>query len=454
MKIEVLEHQGLTLRKHHFPAEFRPSSGVAPKLAVISAYDCLCGIAEYTYFLVRSLSKFADVTVFELDQEAFKSGTRMAREDAEQLLQMICAELPQYDSVNLQFEPGTLGHNARVAYDRYVKIVDAAPAISVTFHTFLDDMKNSRGFWKEFKRLRWVTAFFGRSRSASRYYITTKPVAYLRNAAKTKRATYIVHTKREVERLVRRHGVDRKNAFDHPLSFLNDEQIAELSESRMIKSLNLASDAVLVGIFGFISEYKGTDLAVDVLSLLPQNYHLLIAGGLHPNESRNCATKLNPYMEKITSKILGTEKGNPNGPLLDRVHFMGAQDRDEFLRIMKDCDVVLLPYREVGQTSSGPISMAVELQKRIIASRTDAFGEFAKYYPRRLELFDQNNFIELGQRIRSPQCLEKELVHCDWRTNLRTYFAASGFSAPSDQQWSDCDGIYEETAVYQKVEAA
>jgi len=455
MNVELLHQDNVIVRAHCFPAEIQPENGCAPKLAIVSAYDCLCGIAEYTYFLVQSLRKFADVTVIELDQHTFKNSTRMAREDAEKQLKIICNQLGKFDAVNLQFEPGTLGYKPQVAYRRLTEIVDASPAISVTFHTFLDDNRQSRGFWKELKKLRIKAALFGRGTSRSRYYLTTKPIQYIKAAGKQKDATFIVHTRREVERLVRVHGVSRTRVYDHPLAFLNPELVSNLEPSSMIRSLRLPEDTVTLGVFGFISEYKGTDLAVDVMKLLPQNYHLLIAGGLHPNESRAQATEIHPYLARIIGKILGdsdqakvsTRKSkqssqdlmDADSSLLDRVHFLGAQDRQEFLQIMHDCDVVVLPYREVGQTSSGPISMAVEMKKRVIASRTDAFAEFGKYYPSRMEHFDQNNFIELSQRICAPQELEDNPVELSWLTNVQLYFEAHGFDAVSEYQINQCE---------------
>ncbi|MHC2069859.1 glycosyltransferase [Bremerella sp. T1] len=453
MKVELLEHNGITVRTHFFPCEFKPENGKVPKLAIVSAYDCLCGIAEYTYFLVQSLKKFADVTVIELDQDTFKYPQNMAREDAEKQLSVICDQLGKFDAVNLQFEPGTLGHSAKAAYKRLTKIVDASPSISVTFHTFLNDVKESRGFWKEFRKLRFITAFFGRSKSRSRYYLTSKPIQYLKQAGESKNVTFIVHTKREVERLVRIYRVPRENAFDHPLAFMNPELTNNLKPSKMKASLNLPSDSVVMGIFGFISPYKGTDLAVEVMRLLPKNYHLLIAGGLHPNEAKAHTTDVHPYLNSILRNILG--KGQPpekskkrptdapepkidSEKLIDRVHFLGAQDRDEFLSLMNDCDVVLLPYREVGQTSSGPISMAVEMKKRVIASRTEAFAEFAKYYPNRLEQFDQNNFVELSQRVRAPQQLEETEQQISWLTNVKTYFDAHQFAPVTEAQRDKC----------------
>src|SRR5258708_17401472 len=70
-----------------------------------------------------------------------------------------------------------------------------------------------------------------------------------------------------------------------------------------------------------------------------------------------------------------------------RIHFMGALPEREFLSGMAICDAVVFPYLEVGQSSSGPMSQALELGCRIVASRTHAFLEFAEYHADAIEFF-------------------------------------------------------------------
>src|SRR5213078_1076432 len=70
-----------------------------------------------------------------------------------------------------------------------------------------------------------------------------------------------------------------------------------------------------------------------------------------------------------------------------RIHFMGALDEADFLAGMAICDAVVFPYLEVGQSSSGPISQALELGCRIIASRTRTFLDFAEYHRIRDRVF-------------------------------------------------------------------
>src|SRR6185312_7819926 len=85
--------------------------------------------------------------------------------------------------------------------------------------------------------------------------------------------------------------------------------------------------------------------------------------------------------------------------LSQRIHFMGAQAESEFLSGMAICDAVVFPYLEVGQSSSGPISQALELGCRIIASRTHTFLQFAEYHKNTVEFFDIGNHLELAERL-------------------------------------------------------
>lgn len=110
---------------------------------------------------------------------------------------------------------------------------------------------------------------------------------------------------------------------------------------------------------------------------------------------------------------------------------MGTPEDDDFLAGMAICDAVVFPYLEVGQSASGPISQALELGRRIIASRTRTFLEFAAYHPRAVEFFDIGNHLELANRIlaRPQYGATREHPRYSVETNKAVYLAAN--SAPS-----------------------
>jgi len=123
-------------------------------------------------------------------------------------------------------------------------------------------------------------------------------------------------------------------------------------------------------------------------------------------------------------ELLGTHPRD----LSARIHFMGALGEEDFLGGMAICDSVVFPYLEVGQSSSGPISQALELGCRIIASRTHTFLEFAEYHKDAVEFFDIGNHLELAERLiaRRQFSPRQGLPEFNIETNKATYLLANG----------------------------
>jgi hypothetical protein len=117
---------------------------------------------------------------------------------------------------------------------------------------------------------------------------------------------------------------------------------------------------------------------------------------------------------------------------------MGAPDDADFLAGMAVCDIVVLPYLEVGQSASGPISQAAELGCRVIASRTHAFPEFARYHPETIEFFDIGNHLELAERITSRRqyAVRRERPRYTVETNKAIYLAANSAPPTEGQRFS------------------
>jgi hypothetical protein len=85
-----------------------------------------------------------------------------------------------------------------------------------------------------------------------------------------------------------------------------------------------------------------------------------------------------------------------------------------------------MPYLEVGQSSSGPLAMAVDMDCRVIASRTRAFLQFARYHPGRVEFFDIGNFAELARRIEAgPPAPPNQPKSFDAASNAALYLRVS-----------------------------
>ncbi len=363
------------------------------KLLVVSSYGRRCGIAQYVERLVPVLKAIPglEVVVAPLPTILLASGP-VAQREAKEIMDNIVAQAADADVVNLQYEPGLYASDPMDAWRRIKMILGASKKAIITYHTVAP--QTSIPFFRVRSRFRAFYAYLSFHR-------------ILRLSRKSPgRFGHVVQTKREALRL-KLQGIDPSLIRDTPLMFLTQEQKASFdkkSSRRRIDEKYGTNGRKVVGVFGFISQYKGTLTAIDALRHLPPNYHLLIVGALHPQELKSY-TQDQPYISNIVSK-LEMDRQSINGenkvniePLVERIHFCGDLDDDEFADVMSGCDAVILPYSEVGQTSSGPAGIALDLQKPVYCSRTHCFAELARYAEGAISFFDVGNHIELAQLI-------------------------------------------------------
>jgi glycosyltransferase involved in cell wall biosynthesis len=429
------------------------------RLAIVSTSSELCGIAAYTAALRRQLGDAFDITVFDLDQYLLRNPHRRVRKLADRHIKEICREIRRFDAVNLQLEHGTLGRYGSDIYRRFCWLTAAAPRLSVTFHTLLMPPNfDVTAFMKTLVMCRFKTAA-RMSADFRRTHLLSYGIArQLRRTQRKKQVSAIVHNRRDFYNARYLYGIEQ--VFDHPLAFLGAAEAEAIRGGASRRSFamlaELPSDAILVGVFGFLNEYKGIGTAIQALQYLPSNHHLLIFGGVHPHEivpnqprhpylsslfdhaymdttlydrmsavgAQNDAPPLVVAADQGLRELLGAHPRD----LSARIHFMGALAEEDFLAGMAICDAVVLPYLEVGQSSSGPISQALELGCRIIASRTHTFLEFAKYHETAVEFFDIGNHLELAERLLARRQFSPSGGHAEFNieTNKATYLFANG----------------------------
>jgi len=424
------------------------------RLAIVSTRNKLCGIASYTHALEHHLGDLFEITVFDLDQYLLRAPHTRVRRLGDRHIKEICVQIKEFDAVSLQLEFGTLGRDARDIARRLRWLVQAAPRLSVTFHTLIRPPAFPSGNFAKALAKRKINAaidicraFFHDNR------LSLSVPRMMRQAQRRKPVSVIVHNRRDLFDARHLHRFDR--VFDHPLSFLSqseaDEVLAHTTRRQFAQLDDLPHDSKLIGVFGFLSDYKGFETVIRALHHLPDEYHLLIFGGVHPNQiERHVA--IHPYVASLLSDArvdvtlydhmhgaptiglnLDIERhlhdlfGRHPRDLSNRIHFMGALDDKDFLAGMAICDVVVLPYLEVGQSASGPISQAVELGCRVIASRTHTFLEFARYHPDTVEFFDIGNHLELAERVaaRRRYAARRDRLAYTVETNKAIYLAAN-----------------------------
>lgn len=409
-----------------------------PRLAVISTYDELCGIASYARSIVRQLSPYFEITVFDLDQYIFRHSGKRVRKMADKEIERICKELRNFDCVNVQLEHGIFGKSKRDSYRRICRLIAASPSLCITFHTIFEgasvDWKLVRQHLGKFNlKGAWSLAIGAR---LDHSLLGAGIYSAIRRAQWTKKVSVVVHTRRDARMF---KVIERiSNVYDHPLAYYSEEEALayQYRASRSVFPLlkDCGEDVVLLGCFGFTGSYKGIDTALRAMHLLPENYHLAIFGGVHP-ETIQRGVPLDPYIAELLTIIspgrnwlddvdAGAGKAvNLNASVSEllelvdtphkkdishRTHFMGPMTEEEFPQAMAVCDAVLLPYLEVGQSASGPMSMAVNLNRPVVATRTKTFLQFSRYYPGRVALFDIGNYLQLSQIVRSGDFRQRE----------------------------------------------
>jgi glycosyltransferase involved in cell wall biosynthesis len=436
----------------------RASRTARTRLAVISTHNDLCGIAAYTRSLERQLGDIFDVTVFDLNQFLLRSTHRRVRRFGDRHIQAICREIRQYDAVNLQLEHGTLGRSCADIFRRFNWIVRASPRLSVTFHSImLSEAFDFAEWFREICRFNLSKAIAMRSGYMRTNRLSAGIASRLRRAQRFKPVAVIVHTRRDLWHMQYVHGM--RYVYDHPLSFIDAAEAQEIrrtaSRGRFPVLEAVPVPSKLIGVFGFLGRYKGFDTVIRALHHLPEEYHLLIFGSVHPNEIRR-HQPIDPVVSSlfdagyIDTSVAERTRANlgasapvvsvaVDGSMRDllvehpkdlssRVHFLGAQSDADFLLGMAVCDTVVFPYLEVGQSSSGPISQSLELGCRVIASRTHTFLQFARYHPDRIEFFDIGNHLELAGRIlaRPQYGASERTLAFNVETNKAIYLAANG----------------------------
>lgn len=360
------------------------------KLLIVSSFGRPCGIAQYVEYLLPSLERYddLDIEVASLPVNLLRSNSPMARKKSRALMNDIARKCAEADVVNIQFEHGLYGILPKAIWKNLKKIVLASRKVIVTHHTSIDVSSVSYNF--NLNSFRAAVVHFRRN------WVIKKLVSLCN---KKKNCYHIVHTIREKDNMMLFLGVDESNIFDHPLSFLSQH------EKKRMMSLDTETERgqlfgssmknrKLVGLFGFLHKDKGIETAIKALPHMPEDYSLIIVGGLHP-EGIVKGEVNQPYIAEMSRLIMKSKLDDI------RIRFIGSVDNDTFVRLMNAVDIVAFPYSEVHQTSSGAAAVALDLQKSILCARNSCFLELAKYTKEGITFFEISNALEFAHKVES-----------------------------------------------------
>lgn len=399
------------------------------KLAIISTYNENCGNASYTHVLMKAFSKYVEVDIIPLDLFLLQNQSKSLVSAGDRHIKQIAAKLADYDYVNIQFEGGLYGARIADVYRRICWLIDAAPNVTLTMHRVdFDQAPLSLALrtgiaarsYHRFKVMRGGNKFASLSKNV---------VRHCNRASKRKNVWIKVHTRRERRSVSEIYS--NPKVYDYPLAFLTPAEQADAwshdNRATFLKKHGFAPSDKVIGLFGYLSNYKGIETAIEALAHLPGEYKLGLFGSQHPQTVKR-GEPINPYLQSLfdlmndlddqwykknqrnasltnISKKRASEADyevtNTGQPISisERIRFVGSLPDPDFIEALRLCDATVLPYAEVGQSMSGVAVLGIEAGAKMICANNHSFFETRRYYPDTFLGFDMGNAYELAQKI-------------------------------------------------------
>ena len=390
------------------------------KLAIISSYHELCGIATYTEALEKEFKKHFHVDVLSLDLDLLNSSNSMIRKRGDQHIKELAKKVKEYDYVNIQFESGLYGAYPGEIYKRIKWIVEASSNLVITFHSVYTPVSIiDKNLLKKIVSdgVKKTMEYFFKQLVYPRLY--TKIMSLVKKEANNKNIHIMVHNKKDKMKIELLYGFSNVEAF--PLTYLTKEnRLITPDNNRLFREkYGFSAKDKIIGLFGFISRYKGYDTAFKALLELPDNYKVLVCGGQHPMSVKPFEP-IEPFMKELVTYI------DKNKKLENRIAWAGSLTHNDFIDSMRNCDFVVLPYMEVNQSGSGIACLAIESGANLIMSNSKTFNELKKFYKGCFDSFDIGNYRELAYKIlnykyQHRKNIEEALEKYNIENNILTY---------------------------------
>jgi glycosyltransferase involved in cell wall biosynthesis len=364
------------------------------RMAIVSSFSDSCGNAAFTTVLRDSIERYTPISVdvAELNLSLMQSMDRRFRKAAEHHLKELCQILRNADGVNIQFEAGLYGTYPGDIVRRLKLLASVNKNTSVTLHAPRLVSASASDVRKGIKKVltlqigAGIKDLIGSQLKKAGVGINNQVIEFLARRGHR----IIVHTERAREQIKAVYHYD--NIDVHPLRIIQHPHADQPNLMRKLRyNAGIADSDTVIGMFGYISAYKGHLDALEAIRHMPPNYKLLVFGRQHPQTLKTDG-KVDEYLQQLQAKVL--EKG-----INDRVFFMGELGHDDFLAAAASVDVVWLPYYENGQDGSGIASICLELAPRVLCSTSFAFDElFRLIRYRNCERFDIGNVLELAKK--------------------------------------------------------
>jgi glycosyltransferase involved in cell wall biosynthesis len=315
-----------------------------------------CGIGDYDSKLRHNLAACGHISEFyriPLSEFAFAT-----KNDISQFFDKFVAHARSYDAVIIEHEYGFFSgpHSLRFGLETLSKVLHALSSHKVILISHTDP-----SLIKMTRRRTLRSLFSSKRRALGR-------VVKAINHTKTKLVVHGSFARRAWINVGVRHELI-ENLYI-PLELPSEPSNNQLPYD--------GKRPVWLAMFGFIGEYKGYQTALEALNFLPENFCLLIIGGIHPRANNEFAVeKINRFRVtgvwpddlQITKPVVAISKFEK------RITITGYVATEKVAEYMKQCDLVLAPYHEGGPSGSAAVAVGLKSGKPVIATKTRSFEE-------------------------------------------------------------------------------
>lgn len=419
------------------------------RAAIVSSYHEECGAAYYSSRLIKHLTAEGfDVEIKRLPVSLLRTlAPYRLRAMADVEIKRIANEIKSFDVVFLQFEPGLYGSMPKFSYSRVLRLLKAAKNVVVTIHGFDREMhgRSFTGVMRQALRGNLISAY-AEAMEGGVNPIIDSFWEYVRRSPHVKVMTF----NRGDQILLQRY-FDLKRIDNFPITYFAQDEVEQIrattDRERFLRHYGLDPSKKYFAVYGFLSWYKGHLAAMKALEYLPEDWHLAIVGGEHP-QALEADRDIGGYVRQILAfqiekgrvpveagtSFLTNEKSSltnapqilapvdylnrqeikgdffkfsefkhffPSADIRNRIHYLGQVSDEDMPRFYAALDYPVHPYIKTksGQSGSGPATFALEFRTRALFSNAPVFREMNLYFENAMHFFNVGNFIELAESL-------------------------------------------------------
>ena len=328
-------------KRQHVPPvsqSCQQASHTCLRVALLTPWNQQCGNAEFAKRLTSGFTSFATVEPIELEN-LIEHDTLDSRRKQEGYITKLIKQVRASDAdlIHIQHEFCFFGKTRRYADRRLLRLMrNIRKPIVLSLHTWKNSMCK-KGMKLSLKSVLSAACYKIQNRWMRRCLFAADAI--------------VVHSKDTYAKVIKAYPRLRKRVHLLPIPVepvVSDGVTAPFQKRAGEKWLVLP---------GFVSGYKGHRYIIDAMPGLPAEFRLVIAGGVHPKDRMG-----HEYWSELLARI--DEVG-----CQDRVVFTGfLDDSAEQAAVLKQADVFVLPYDEVGQSGSAVLADVLSCGRPIVTS--------------------------------------------------------------------------------------